>query len=742
MDTTGSRAEISDEEWLKADSPVGIAFSGGGIRAASFALGVAQALQVRLGLIRGDRAARWLSCVSGGSYIAGAITLVNAGSRMRWIHKEDQGAADLPSEASPYQPGSPELRYMLRHTRYLVEDGAVSTFLALAYAVIVGLLSTVLVVVGGTAGLLLFFGLMGQAYFGALESSFGGVAAVIALVLFLGAVVGAMGAERAGLWWRLVLIVGLGAICLFTVPRLLLDLEVLALTSLPEWFERNAVAISLTSLGVLAGIVAGLLLGRIRGLEPLSSFATGLGGSLLRFVPLIGFIAAGAWVAALASRDGARWMEDFDRFVSSLSESSFWWLYILGCITIVTIGGAFFFAAPPAHVVYRDRLAKCFAIIRTDDGAKAAKRAETIHLSSLAPGPRVPLEELRQRRRIDDTGGRLPGARHTEELFAAEISAARAIEDAAAASEPTPAWVRYPELLICAAANVSGAGAAPSGGNVLPFIMSAKSLSLPTEGASLPMDITENRESAQVGLAAGMALSGAAVSPAMGRLTRENFRTMLAVLGVRLGVWLPNPLSPAAHAKYRERTYAGSSSYGPFSFLGELLGIHPTRMRNIYVTDGGHDENLGLIELLRRGCAEIWAVDASTDRPGRAPALVQAILNAEAELGCSIVLDLTQFGPDPDTGLHRHTFAAGTVTYANGRTAALRVLKLGLTSAHTSVLHEYARLDTSFPYHSTLRQIYSATRFDAYRRLGAETANLAIDACDLDGKASLRTTVL
>lgn len=193
-----------------------------------------------------------------------------------------------------------------------------------------------------------------------------------------------------------------------------------------------------------------------------------------------------------------------------------------------------------------------------------------------------------------------------------------------------------------------------------------------------------------------MALSGAAVSPAMGRLTRRNYRTMLAVLGVRLGIWLPNPLSPSAHAKYKERTYAGASRYGPLAFLGELLGVHFRGMPNIYVTDGGHDENLGLIELLRRGCSEIWAVDASTDLPGRAPVLAQAILGAEAELGCSIALDLAQFNPDDETGLHRQTFAEGSVTYDDGSTAVLRVLKLGLTSAHSSVLHEYVKLDHSF----------------------------------------------
>jgi hypothetical protein len=37
--------------------------------------------------------------------------------------------------------------------------------------------------------------------------------------------------------------------------------------------------------------------------------------------------------------------------------------------------------------------------------------------------------------------------------------------------------------------------------------------------------------------------------------------------------------------------------------------------RSVYLTDGGHIENLGVYELLRRRCKVIIAVDAEADPP-------------------------------------------------------------------------------------------------------------------------------
>jgi hypothetical protein len=48
-------------------------------------------------------------------------------------------------------------------------------------------------------------------------------------------------------------------------------------------------------------------------------------------------------------------------------------------------------------------------------------------------------------------------------------------------------------------------------------------------------------------------------------------------------------------------------------FLKELFGLLSEESETVYITDGGHIENLGLYELLRRRCKLIVAIDGDTD---------------------------------------------------------------------------------------------------------------------------------
>ena len=61
----------------------------------------------------------------------------------------------------------------------------------------------------------------------------------------------------------------------------------------------------------------------------------------------------------------------------------------------------------------------------------------------------------------------------------------------------------------------------------------------------------------------------------------------------------------------------------PRYLLKELLGWNSVNDKYLYVTDGGHYENLGLVELLRRGCTKIYCLDAS-GRRGRAESRTSA----------------------------------------------------------------------------------------------------------------------
>jgi hypothetical protein len=122
---------------------------------------------------------------------------------------------------------------------------------------------------------------------------------------------------------------------------------------------------------------------------------------------------------------------------------------------------------------------------------------------------------------------------------------------------------------------------------------------------------TEQMEKDMTGLTAGtaMAVSGAAASSNMGSATIKPLVPTLAILNIRLGYWLTNPAKVAGTLKkplilwFLDRFY----------FMKEALGLLREDSETVYLTDGGHIENLGLYELLRRRCKLIIAIDGEAD---------------------------------------------------------------------------------------------------------------------------------
>ena len=108
----------------------------------------------------------------------------------------------------------------------------------------------------------------------------------------------------------------------------------------------------------------------------------------------------------------------------------------------------------------------------------------------------------------------------------------------------------------------------------------------------------------------------------MGAQTRF-YEIFLALANVRLGTWLPNPWFVALKSQHlNDWTVPGLPARRRLSHLArEIFGIHPSWARMLLCTDGGHYDNLGLIELLRLRCGPIYCFDASGGGagPGRHP---------------------------------------------------------------------------------------------------------------------------
>jgi len=128
-------AVVRDDEPLPWECPngephgSGICLSGGGLRAASFAMGAVQALQAERGLLYGPRAADHLAVVSGGSYIGAAAML---------------SASRAGETTPPLAPGAPESSHIVGHSRYLVEDGVMRSAGRFAWRLVVGWIAAAL----------------------------------------------------------------------------------------------------------------------------------------------------------------------------------------------------------------------------------------------------------------------------------------------------------------------------------------------------------------------------------------------------------------------------------------------------------------------------------------------------------------------------------------------------------------------------------------------------------------------
>lgn len=128
-------------------------------------------------------------------------------------------------------------------------------------------------------------------------------------------------------------------------------------------------------------------------------------------------------------------------------------------------------------------------------------------------------------------------------------------------------------------------------------------------------------------LPAAVTISAAAMNPGMGMYSNQMLSVLMTMFNARLGFWISNP-------RILEKTRA--IVWWPIYFFRELLGRIGSNNTMINISDGGHIENLGVYELLRRGCRLIVAVDAGEDKSYAFTDLNNLIIRARNELGLEI----------------------------------------------------------------------------------------------------------
>lgn len=308
--------------------------------------------------------------------------------------------------------------------------------------------------------------------------------------------------------------------------------------------------------------------------------------------------------------------------------------------------------------------------------------------------------------------------------------------------------VRFaPYLLMNTAVNLEGSDYLNQRGrNADSFFFSPRYVGSEATGYGRTETLEKADTNADLGTA--MAISGAAASANMGASTIKALRFSLAALNVRLGYWLPNP----RYLENWHRAVRWAANIGPLYFALETFGLLNEKTQNVYLTDGGHFDNLGLYELLRRRCKVIIVADAEADPPLNFASLIRLQRYARIDLG--VLIDLpwedirrssdkitkeTPHGPldDPEQCCGPHV-AIGRIDYGEDERGALIYIKASVSGDESDLIRDYRRRNPAFPHETTLDQFFSEEQFEVYRALGFHaTRNFFIGR---DCAAMLRTS--
>jgi hypothetical protein len=223
-----------------------------------------------------------------------------------------------------------------------------------------------------------------------------------------------------------------------------------------------------------------------------------------------------------------------------------------------------------------------------------------------------------------------------------------------------------------------------------------------------------------ISLGTAMAISGAAVSPNQGHNSSPIVTFLMTFFNARLGWWLGNP-GPDGKG-----TYVRDSPRVSLQYLSdEALGATNDSRPYVFLSDGGHFDNLGLYEMVLRRCKYIVVCDATADSRYAFGDLANAIRKIRIDLGVPIENLVTKYiGPqsNPQTGRY---CATGEIHYKNvdGGTAIghLLYIKPAVYDDCPADVRNYRKTNESFPHESTADQFFSESQFESYRSLGRHT---------------------
>jgi Patatin-like phospholipase len=226
-------------------------------------------------------------------------------------------------------------------------------------------------------------------------------------------------------------------------------------------------------------------------------------------------------------------------------------------------------------------------------------------------------------------------------------------------------------------------------------------------------------------LGTAMAISGAAASPNMGYHTSPATSFFMALFDVRLGWWMGN-------SRYKKQWASTGPELGFVYLFSELFAQSDQKKNYVYLSDGGHFENLAVYELIRRRCRLIVAGDGDADGDYEFSDLLSLIEKARTDFGVRIEIDFAGIRPASGSRECPKNFAIGKIYYDPENRNDVGTLILikssmpmrgaGPNSPSDRKLPDdvwrYYEQHKTFPHQTTADQWFNECQFESYRALG------------------------
>jgi Patatin-like phospholipase len=251
-----------------------------------------------------------------------------------------------------------------------------------------------------------------------------------------------------------------------------------------------------------------------------------------------------------------------------------------------------------------------------------------------------------------------------------------------------------------------------------------------------------------ISLATAMAVSGAALNPRTGADGKGPTRSgmlsfILALLNIRLGYWSINPQNVGP-----DELWKAANFIIPGLTEGILFRGHKEDGNWIELSDGVHFDNIGLYELFRRRVRTIIVVDGTADPEFSMASFSNAYERGHNDFGVTIEIsrypanfnDLMPGSARPNSPIKQRYqlaergFAIGTITYPPLPSASdpqsteghIFYLNTILTEDLPADLYSYKAEHPDYPDEPTSDQFFDEQQFDAYCTLGYETAKKVV----------------